>query len=55
MLELKRYHNLYILCSVLGMVTFLIIYGFKILNPLNINWILGGGRPDTALYWLESV
>lgn len=41
MLELKKYWNVYLVCGMLGAITFLVVFGPALLNPLNDSWLIG--------------
>lgn len=50
MLEIRKNWKLYLVCSLLGAISFLAIFGVEILNPLNDGWLLGEGSDLTQHY-----
>ncbi len=50
MLELKKYWNVYLVCGMLGAITFLVVFGPALLNPLNDSWLIGEKADLTQHY-----
>lgn len=50
MLEHKRYWKTYFICSLLGILVYVIIFGIEYINPMNEQWLLGEGSDLTQHY-----
>mgnify|MGYP003289933270 CR=1 FL=1 len=42
---------LYLLTFIIGFIVFVCIYGFEILNPCNVDWLIGGDLEQHSIGW----